>query len=168
MCRKSRFSPDLPGAFRFDHVLLQETRRFASDSVGSLVVGVGRPNAGADVVSPFPLKSDSAPDNFWYERPAPPQRTGAYDLVLQFQGLFDAGRWRRIQLQRGHGSLGDLRIQRPISGGVSNESRISLVIRSAMSGMASMRIELFNNLLITCAQQPVLSVNTNRLQSLLA
>jgi DNA-binding SARP family transcriptional activator/predicted ATPase len=31
-----------------------------------------------------------------------------------------------------------------------------------------MRIELFNNLLITCAQQPVLSVNTNRLQSLLA
>ena len=34
--------------------------------------------------------------------------------------------------------------------------------------MASMRIELFNNLLITCAQQPVLSVNTSRLQSLLA
>jgi DNA-binding SARP family transcriptional activator/predicted ATPase len=37
-----------------------------------------------------------------------------------------------------------------------------------MAGMASMRIELFNNLLITCAQQPILSVNTNRLQSLLA
>ena len=34
--------------------------------------------------------------------------------------------------------------------------------------MASMRIELFNNLLITCAQQPVLTVNTSRLQSLLA
>ena len=34
--------------------------------------------------------------------------------------------------------------------------------------MAAMRIELFNNLQITCAQQPVLSVNTNRLQSLLA
>ena len=31
-----------------------------------------------------------------------------------------------------------------------------------------MRIELFNNLLITCAQEPVLTVNTNRLQSLLA
>ena len=31
-----------------------------------------------------------------------------------------------------------------------------------------MRIELFNNLLITCAQQPVQSVNTSRLQSLLA
>src|ERR1700737_337303 len=37
-----------------------------------------------------------------------------------------------------------------------------------MPRMASMRIELFNNLLITCAQQPVLTVNTNRLQSLLA
>ena len=36
------------------------------------------------------------------------------------------------------------------------------------AGMASIRIELFNNLLITCAQQPVVSVNTNRLQSLLA
>ena len=34
--------------------------------------------------------------------------------------------------------------------------------------MASIRIELFNNLLITCDQQPVLTVNTNRLQSLLA
>ena len=31
-----------------------------------------------------------------------------------------------------------------------------------------MRIELFNNLQITCAQEPVLTVNTNRLQSLLA
>jgi DNA-binding SARP family transcriptional activator/predicted ATPase len=34
--------------------------------------------------------------------------------------------------------------------------------------MAPMRIELFNNLSITCAQGPVLSVNTSRLQSLLA
>ena len=34
--------------------------------------------------------------------------------------------------------------------------------------MEAMRIELFNNLLISRAQQPVLSVNTNRLQSLLA
>jgi DNA-binding SARP family transcriptional activator len=34
--------------------------------------------------------------------------------------------------------------------------------------MASIRIELFNNLLITCGQQPVPTVNTSRLQSLLA
>ena len=75
----------LPGSFRFDHVLLQETRRFASDSVASLAVGVGRPNLKADIVSPFSLKSDAAPSSFWYERPAPPQLTGAYDLVLNFQ-----------------------------------------------------------------------------------
>ena len=62
----------LPGTFRFDHVLLQETRRFASDTIASLVVGVGRPNLEGDIVSTFPLKSDSAPSNFWYERPAPP------------------------------------------------------------------------------------------------
>jgi hypothetical protein len=81
----------LTGAFRFDHVLLRETRRFSSDSVGSLVVGVGRPNAGADVLSPLSLKSDSAPDNSSYERPVPPQRTGAYDLVLQFKGSSTLG-----------------------------------------------------------------------------
>ena len=34
--------------------------------------------------------------------------------------------------------------------------------------MASSRIELFNNLLITCGQQAVPAVNTSRLQSLLA
>jgi hypothetical protein len=81
----------LPGSFRFDHVLLQETRQFASDSVASLVVGVGRPNLGADIVSSFPLKSDSAPSNFWYERPAPPQLTGAYDLVLNFKASAPLG-----------------------------------------------------------------------------
>ncbi len=81
----------LTGSFRFDHVLVRETRRFTSTSVGSLVVGVGRPNGGADVLSPFALKSDSAPDNFSYERPAPPQRTGAYDLVLQFKASSTLG-----------------------------------------------------------------------------
>jgi hypothetical protein len=81
----------LPGTFRFDHVLLQETRRFASDSVASLAVGVGRPNQGADIVSPFPLKSDTAPSSFWYERPAPPQLTGAYDLVLNFKASAPLG-----------------------------------------------------------------------------
>jgi hypothetical protein len=81
----------LTGAFRFDHVLLRETRRFSSDSVGSLVVGVGRPNSRADVLSPFSLKSDSAPDSFSYERPVPPQRTGAYDLVLQFKASSTLG-----------------------------------------------------------------------------
>ena len=81
----------LPGSFRFDHVLLQETRRFASDSIASLGVGVGRPNLDGDIVSTFPLKNDSAPSNFWYERPAPPQLTGAYDLVLKFKASAPLG-----------------------------------------------------------------------------
>jgi hypothetical protein len=81
----------LAGSFRFDHVLLRETTRFSSDSAGSLVVGVGRPTLGPDVVSPVPLKSDSAPYSFWYERPAPPQLTGAYDLVLNFKASAPLG-----------------------------------------------------------------------------
>jgi hypothetical protein len=81
----------LAGTFRFDHVLVQETTRFSSDSVVSLVVGVGRANFGADVVSPFPLKSDSAPYDFRYERPTPPQLTGAYDLVLNFKASSPLG-----------------------------------------------------------------------------
>ena len=81
----------LPGTFRFDHVLLQETRRFVSESVASLTAGVGRANREADIVSPLPLMSDSAPSNFWYERPNPPQLTGAYDLVLNFKASAPLG-----------------------------------------------------------------------------
>jgi len=81
----------LPGTFRFDHVLLQETRRFVSESVASLTAGVGRANREADIVSPLPLMSDSAPSNFWYERPNPPQLTGAYDLVLTFKASAPLG-----------------------------------------------------------------------------
>jgi hypothetical protein len=75
----------LAGSFRFDHVLLREIGRFLSDSVSSLDVGVGRANLGADVVPRYPLKSGSAPDNFWNWRPNPPQLSGAYDLVLSFK-----------------------------------------------------------------------------------
>ena len=84
-------SCSLAPAPRFDHVLLQETRRFVSDSIVSLTVGVGRSNRDADIVSPLPLMSDSAPSNFWYERPAPPQLTGAYDLVLNFKASAPLG-----------------------------------------------------------------------------
>jgi hypothetical protein len=75
----------LPGTFRFDHVMVQESRRFTSDSARDLAVGVGRANSGADVVSPLPLMGDFAPPNALYERPHPPQLTGAYDLVLNFK-----------------------------------------------------------------------------------
>jgi hypothetical protein len=81
----------LAGSFRFDHVLVQEIRRFSSDSVSSLDVGVGRAHLGADAVPLFPLKSDSAPDNFWYQRPNPPQLTGAYDLILNFKASVPLG-----------------------------------------------------------------------------
>jgi hypothetical protein len=81
----------LSGTFRFDHVMVQETGRFSSDGAGDLVVGVGRANSGTDVVSPFPLKSDSAPNNVLYERPHPPQMTGAYDLVLNFKSSSPLG-----------------------------------------------------------------------------
>jgi hypothetical protein len=81
----------LSGTFRFDHVLVQETRRFSSDSVGTLVVGVGRASSGTDVASPFALKSDTAPNNVLYERPHPPQLTGAYDLVLNFKSSSPLG-----------------------------------------------------------------------------
>ena len=81
----------LAGNFRFDHVLVQETTQFSSASAGSLTVGVGRANQGSDVVSPFALESSSAPYSFWYERPTPPQLTGAYDLVLNFKASAPLG-----------------------------------------------------------------------------
>ncbi|MGD0777203.1 MAG: hypothetical protein ABSC05_30660 [Candidatus Solibacter sp.] len=96
----------LAGNFRFDHVLVQETTRFASDSAGSLVVGVARASFPPDVLSPFALESPSAPYNFSYERPSPPQITGAYDLVLNFKAS---------------GPLGDGNVSNFSSGAVSWE-----------------------------------------------
>jgi hypothetical protein len=81
----------LSGTFRFDHVMVQETGRFSSDSVADLAVGVGRANSGTDVVSPFALKSDTAPNNVLYARPHPPRLTGAYDLVLNFKSSSPLG-----------------------------------------------------------------------------
>ena len=81
----------IAGSFRFDHVLLQETTRFQSDSAGTLEVGVGRSNMGADVVPRIPLKSDSAPNSVWNWRPDPPQITGAYDLALNFKATGPLG-----------------------------------------------------------------------------
>ena len=81
----------IPGTFRFEHVLLRETTRFASDMAGALSVSMGRTNSGGDVTSPFALRSPMAPNSSWYERPVPPQLTGAYDLVLFFQASFPLG-----------------------------------------------------------------------------
>jgi hypothetical protein len=81
----------LSGTFRFDHVMVQETGRFSSDSIAGLVVGVGRANSGTDVASPFALMSNAAPNNVLYERPHPPQLSGAYDLVLNFKSSAPLG-----------------------------------------------------------------------------
>jgi len=81
----------LAGTFRFDHVLLRETTQFASSVAGALSVGVGRPAAGADVLSPLMLRNPAAPYSYLYDRPGPPQLTGAYDLALFFQSSFALG-----------------------------------------------------------------------------
>ena len=81
----------LAGGYRFDHILVRETAKFTSSSVTKLSVGVGRANLGADVISPFPLMSAYAPNNYWSDRPVPPQLSGAYDLVLYFEATSALG-----------------------------------------------------------------------------
>jgi hypothetical protein len=76
----------LAGKFRFDHVLLQEEKRFSSDLVDRLTVSVGRPDHEGEMISTFALKSNTAPQNFVFQAPNPPAITGAYDLVLKFAG----------------------------------------------------------------------------------
>ena len=80
----------LAGSFRFNHVLVRESTQFASNPPGALSVAVGRPGKGDDVMSPFALRNPMA-NSFWYERPSPPQLSGAYDLVLFFQASFPLG-----------------------------------------------------------------------------
>jgi hypothetical protein len=75
--------PGLTGGFRFDHILVQESTRF-QDGPATLSVSAGRPEAAAELVPPFDLKSEAAPQNFWFDRPAPPTLIGTYALVLQF------------------------------------------------------------------------------------
>ncbi|MEO8595007.1 MAG: hypothetical protein ABI759_16935 [Candidatus Solibacter sp.] len=91
----------LAGSFRFDHVLLRETARFSDADKGKVSVGLGRANRGADVISPLPLGNATAPHFFWYERPAPPQIAGAYDLVLFFQAAFPLGDGTASNLKAG-------------------------------------------------------------------
>jgi hypothetical protein len=76
----------LSGKFRFDHLLVQESKHFSSDLVNRLAVSVGMPGNVADIISTFGLKSDLAPENFAFVLPNPPVLTGTYDLVLKFVG----------------------------------------------------------------------------------
>jgi hypothetical protein len=91
----------LAGTFRFDHVLLRETTQFASPTAGTLSVAIGRPAAGADVLSPLTLRNPAAPHSYLYDRPGPPQLTGAYDLALFFQSSFALGDGARSNYNTG-------------------------------------------------------------------
>ncbi len=75
----------LAGDFRLDHVLIQETRRFASAVVNRLEASV-RTKTGIEIISGFTLGSEITPQNFAYVIPAPVALTGTYDLVLNFTG----------------------------------------------------------------------------------
>ncbi|MEO8369733.1 MAG: hypothetical protein ABI806_11065 [Candidatus Solibacter sp.] len=90
----------LPGSFRFNHVLVRESRQFDSSPRGTLSVAMGRANNGADVMSPFTLRNATL-NSFWYERPGPPQLAGAYDLVLFFQASFPLGDGATSNLKSG-------------------------------------------------------------------
>jgi hypothetical protein len=76
----------LAGNFRFDHLLLQEAKQFASAIVSGLVVSAGLPNEGVDLIQNFALMSADAAQNTVLERPDPPTLTGSYNLVLKFSG----------------------------------------------------------------------------------
>jgi hypothetical protein len=76
----------ISGAFRFEHVLIQETKQFVSAGVASLNVAVGRPGLRGELIPAFALMSPAAPENFWFERPGPLQVTGTYDLAASFSG----------------------------------------------------------------------------------
>lgn len=75
----------LTANFRLDHVLIQETKRFASAVVNRLEASV-RTRTGLDLLSGFVLGSEITPQNFAYVIPAPVALTGTYDLVLNFTG----------------------------------------------------------------------------------
>ena len=81
----------IAGTFRFEHVLVQEVNQFAAAGVTSLNVSAGRPGNRGELIAPFALMSPASPQNFWFDRPAPPQITGTYNLVLNFTGSTTLG-----------------------------------------------------------------------------
>jgi hypothetical protein len=77
----------VPAKFRFLHMIVQEATLFASATVSSATVSAGRSGVDTDLIPAFALKSGTAPQNFWYDRPGTPVLgTGTYDVVLQFVG----------------------------------------------------------------------------------
>ena len=54
---------------------MREATQFATANPGTLSVAMGRSGDGKDVTSPFTMRDPAAPNNFWFERPGPPQLT---------------------------------------------------------------------------------------------
>lgn len=82
---------ELGGGFRFEHFLIQEAVQFVSTPGATLTVAAGRPGLGGELIPAFPLMSPASPQNFWFDRPTPPQIVGTYDLVLSFTGSAPMG-----------------------------------------------------------------------------
>jgi len=77
----------VPAKFRFLHMIVQEATQMTSASVNAVTVSAGRAAVDTDLLPAFALKSSSAPQNFWFDRPGTPVLgTGTYDIVLQFVG----------------------------------------------------------------------------------
>ena len=79
------------GSYRFEHVLIQEAKQFVYTGVTTLNVAMGRPGSGGELIPAFPLMSAAAPQNFWFDRPAPPQIAGTYDLAVGFTAALPLG-----------------------------------------------------------------------------
>jgi len=76
----------IPAKFRFLHMVVQEATQFAG-SVSTVSVSAGRPGVDNDLMPALGLKGATAPQNFWFDRPATPVLgTGTFDVVLQFVG----------------------------------------------------------------------------------
>ena len=71
--------------FRFQYIQIVEATQFTGSGVLPLKVSAGTSGVDTDVTPAFALGSAAAPQNFWFDRPAPSTYgTGTYDLVLQF------------------------------------------------------------------------------------
>ncbi len=76
---------DVPGRFRYHHVLVQEATQFTGSP--TLQVSMGTAGVDTDLLLPLTLKQGTAPQSYAYETPRPPVLgNGTYNLVLQFVG----------------------------------------------------------------------------------
>ena len=74
----------IPGNTRWEQVLVSETTQFAGTT--GLTVSMGRPGSNNYEMTGtlVPLMASSGDVNYWSSRPAPPQLTSTYSIVLNF------------------------------------------------------------------------------------